>query len=327
MCMCNTLVRLLLNTISVISEYTGINGDYIRYFTKGLMKGTVSATVAIFTIISTFTISFMFCLLICANLYIRYVPSLTNERSLNVGINRDKLSSRLFLENEDKVFKYLCTESLYDTRYNKSHATLASYCGDINTMYIDTLTLSPTHHVLTLHMTDDHYSLFEEINNIGVQLDVVYISNRKTRAKKYDTLMYLDSQKSYLRRIRELWTGHKTHSYTTNQIVLDNSMNELLYINIEIAYRSSITMLDVKTTIHTYFFIYYFILMMPVFLVLVSFFAAFNITCLLTVVLLYVAVKILKLHKLIGEFEEADRPNPDIPAPGANNNFMHNDLD
>ena len=289
--------------------------------------GTISATVVVFSIICIFTVSFVLCLLVCTSLYVKYVPSLTIERSLNVGINGDALTSRLYLQNEDRVFKFLCTNNLYDSKYKKSHAMLASYCSDVNTMYIDTLSLPSTHHVLTLHMTDDHYSLFDEINNIGVQLDVVYISNRRTRVKKYDTLMYLDSQKSYLQRAKELWTGHKSHRYTTNQIVLDNTMNELLYINIEIAYSNSISRLDVRTTIHTYFFVYYFILMMPVFLVLVSFFAASNITCLLTVGLLYVAVKILKLHKFMGDPDEDERPNLNQPPTAATNNTIHNDLD
>ena len=69
--MCIPLVRLLLHIVSVISIYTGIDSRYMRYLMKSMMRGTISATVVVFSIICIFTVSFVLCLLVCTDSWIR----------------------------------------------------------------------------------------------------------------------------------------------------------------------------------------------------------------------------------------------------------------
>ena len=401
------IVRLLLNVIGEICIYVGIDGRVLKSKVRTVMNGTFGATVVVVVVIGLFSMTFMLVSFLITGVYLRYVPSLSSSRSLNIGIDKmGRLSSKLLLQDEMKVYKYLCAEKNYYTfqnsfyefsfetptkskeetlkmskrnkpvkraskkgfsgkkgtrkrvtdgpksmiksqeeriarfRKTRDYRRLRSFCKDIKTTYMDTLTLTQAHHTFTLQMSDNKDLMIDDSNNLGVSLTVAYLINGKTKLKKFDSIFY-KKRRSFLgsqtlQKVVEWWYGWYTDTYISGEITLDNQSDNLLYISIDIL-QANISSLQVHTQLSTNFFIYYAILLMPVICIIVTVVTSSNITCILTVCILYVIIKILRFNFLAEEppaCEESAHPSIDAALdrrvesnPPNTNSTIFTDLD
>lgn len=321
-----------------MAKLIGLDNKIVGNFFKKAAKGTLGASMLVTCIGAVFCLTFMISLGILGGLYYKYSPTLGISRSLNIAYlgKPPKYASRLLLQTEEKAYPYLCSSKFYHSFETDQKSTLgkasdvdssksqnkrkqkkrqmaelspSSFCDNLKKSYFDRLNLEQQLYTMRVTMVDEHkQSRMWDDRKLRVELSIAYLQHKKTRVKRFESIFYLQQRTLFgSTRLRLLWEWifpMQQDSYVSGDIIVDNSNSELLamFVSVPAVRGLRLQQVNVVANLDLSYLMYILARLLPVFLVVVAFFIASNVSTIIGILVSLMLGKCLQKGWLTLDF-------------------------